>query len=410
MSHYADDGFKLFIMKCRFFCLFLLILIGLLGKQSATAVLAQSEPAALTAAATYTFGQAIRFSLVGETAVPVQSAHLNLKTTEMGVPLSVETPITTEKEIQLEHLHDLAEIPLLPFTMVTYWWELQLESGELVTVPEASFVYEDSQFMWQSLEKGEIAVHWTGNDPVLGELVLEIVAESQVQMQSLFPTSDDFPPVRLYLYPSSADLRAMLRLANHPLVGNHANPGLGVLLVTAVNARTAATDLRKSIPHELVHQRLYQLAGENYAALPTWFNEGLATLVEAVPDPNDAAVLETAVENQITIPFVTICNEFPTSGRENILAVAQSVSMLQYIQQQYGQQALRELIADYAGGMGCETAVTQLVAQPIEQFEQEWLQAQQDQTQAGQIWVDNGLWLLLILFGALFMGLLVWRL
>jgi hypothetical protein len=396
-------------MKFRLFVFFLTIFSVLIGAQPETTVSAQPDMLSLTSISTYTFGQAIRFRLLGETAVSIQSVTLKYQSSEMSAPIVVEKTVSSTTALDLEHVHKLAEIPLLPFTTVHYWWELLLESGERATVPENSFVYEDSQFIWQSLVKGDIAVHWTDSDLLLGELALEIVTESQAQLQSIFPGTIQ-QPIRLYIYPSSADLRTMLRLANYPINGTHADPGLGVLLVTAVNNRTAATDLRKSIPHELVHHRLNQLAGEKYATLPTWFNEGLATLVEQGQNPNETTVLKTAVENQSTFSLNQLCNAFPIAGRENMLAVAQSVSLLHHLQSQYGQQALRQLTAEYVAGVGCETAVVQTSGQPIAHFEQDWLITQQNQSPATQFWIENGLWFILILFGLLFMGLLVWRL
>jgi tRNA(His) 5'-end guanylyltransferase len=112
-----------------------------------------------------------------------------------------------------------------------------------------------------------------------------------------------------------------------------------VILVTAVNPRTAAADLRQSLPHELAHFLLYQATGVAYNTLPTWFNEGLATALEAAPNPGYETLLETAVASQSTIPFADLCHSFPAAPEGALLAYAESVSLIQFIQANYGNHA-----------------------------------------------------------------------
>jgi hypothetical protein len=174
---------------------------------------------------------------------------------------------------------------------------------------------------------------------------------------------------------------------------------LGVLLVTAVNSRTGATDLRKSIPHEMVHFYLYQVLGAGYDELPAWFNEGLATLVEPNRNPNYERVLETAVATQSTIPLAQLCERFPLAEDKAVLAYAQSVSLLEYIQDEYGNGGIQALIAAFADGGDCESGVQQALNLSLAELEQAWLQSQQVRSPLSQFFYENGIWLLLLLGG-----------
>jgi len=201
-------------------------------------------------------------------------------------------------------------------------------------------------------------------------------------------------------------LRAALRLTGRDWVGAHAHPELGVLLVTAVNSRTAASDLRQSIPHEMVHYNLYQVLGVNYENLPAWFNEGLASLVEPNPNPNYELVLETAVSNQSSIPFSQLCERFPAPEEQAVLAYAQSLSFLEFIQDEYGNSGIQQLIAAYANGGDCDSGVTQALDRSMLDLEQSWLQSQQVRSPMARFFSENGVWLVLLLGSFVVTGLL----
>ena len=275
----------------------------------------------------------------------------------------------------------------------------------MLSVPEQTIVYVDDQFEWQSLAQDGVTVNWTGDDVGLGQLAQDIVVETQPSLAKLIPNTPD-SGFDVYIYPSSADLRAALRLTGRDWVGAHAHPELGVLLVTAVNSRTAATDLRQSIPHEMVHFYLYQVLGVNYENLPLWFNEGLASLIESNPNPNYDLVLETAVANQATIPFAQLCTRFPLAEETAVLAYAQSLSLMEYIQDRYGNSGFQQLIAAYANGGDCDSGVVQALGLSMMELEQAWLQSQQVRSPLSQFFFENGVWLLLLVGGFVIAGLL----
>jgi hypothetical protein len=252
------------------------------------------------------------------------------------------------------------------------------------------------------------AIHWTGDDAGLGQLGLDIAIESWPRLTRIVPIAD-LTNLNIYIYPSSADLRSALRLTGRDWVGAHAHPELGVILVTAVNSRTAAADLRQSIPHELTHYLLYQAAGPNYESIPAWFNEGLATFVEGSSNPSYETILATAVAGQTTIPFSDLCHEFPTFEQRTLLAYAQSASFIRYIQGRFGSQALRDLSAAYADGLSCESGVNHVFGESLADLNQEWLRHEQPRSPFVQFWLNNGFWLLLLTGGFGLAGLLIIR-
>lgn len=357
---------------------------------------AQSEDVEWKATAQYAFGQSMTFTLTGDSPDVIEQATLFVSAPELPNTLSAVVELTPSHQIATYEL-DLGQVQLAPFTTVTYWWLLQSSAGE-TTLPQQSILYEDDQFDWHTVEQGDTAVHWTGDDVGLGQLGLDIVAEAWPRLTRVVPTAGS-ADLDIYIYPSSADLRAALRLTGRDWVGAHAHPELGVILVTAVNSRTAAADLRQSIPHELTHFLLYQAAGSNYESIPAWFGEGLATYVESSANPSYETILATAVAEQTTIPFTDLCQAFPDVEQRALLAYAQSASFIRYVQGRFGSQALRDLTAAYADGLECEAGVSHVLQESLLELNQDWLRRQQPRSPLVQFWLSNGFWLLLLTGG-----------
>lgn len=350
----------------------------------------------------YAFGQVINFNLAVDDVNNIEQVTLFFKAPEFENTYVADVELTGSI---MTYPVDLNQVRLAPFTTVTYWWQIEHKDGSTTILPEQTFSYSDDQFEWQSMEKEGVTVNWTGDDVALGQLGHDIVTETRPLLAELIPNAPD-SGFDVYIYPSSGDLRAALRLTGRDWVGAHAHPELGVLLVTAVNSRTAASDLRQSIPHEMVHYDLYQVLGANYDNLPAWFNEGLASLVESNPNPNYKRVLETAVAAKTTIPFAQLCERFPLPEDQAVLAYAQSLSFLEYIQDKYGNSGIQQLIAAYANGGDCDSGVSQAFDLSMTELEQSWLQSQQVRSPLAQFFLDSGVWLILLLGGFVIAALL----
>jgi hypothetical protein len=350
------------------------------------------------------YGQKVIFRLTGQAEAEIEQIELFINSAHAATPLSV-TVRFTQNDSQLTAGYDLdptlAKLP--PFAEVTYWWELSTADGETFSVPEARFTYEDDRFDWRVLSEEDIIVHWTGNDAALGQLAWEIAADGRQKLdRNLPPTA--VSPLNLYVYPSTADLRAGLRLAGRDWQNEHTDPDLGVLLVTAVNLLTAEADLNRSIPHEFAHLRLHQLAPA--IQLPPWYEEGLALFVEENNGEREELV-ETAVADDSTLTLLTLCTNFPEEAPE--LALAQSVSLLRYIQAQFGDQALRQLGTVYLSGAGCEAGLSQTLDLSLAELNADWLAVQAPQPAWLTFLSQNVVWLLLLLASFGFLALLLRR-
>ena len=362
---------------------------------------------AYQSAATYTFGQAIHFSLQAKSQGIIEQATLFVNAPELPGAYFVAVELLPGRDVAISYDLSLSQLQFAPFTAIAYWWEVVTSAGQM-SLPRQTLDYVDDRFQWRQVAYENFIVHWTGSDDTIGQAALTILDLYQPRLELIIPAGTSPAPIRVFIYPSTADLRSALRLTGRDWVGAHARPELGVLLVTAVNPRTAMFDLGQSLPHELSHLLLYRSMGPSYANLPRWLDEGLATFFEATADPNYALLLQQAVNDQQTLPFAQLCATFPTEAQPAILAYAQSLSLIRYIQAEFGNRKLSELIMAYQDGASCDSGVRQALGISLATLSGRWLEQQQTVSPAGRFWQVNGLWFLLLVASFLLTAFLLW--
>ncbi|MEW5987419.1 MAG: peptidase MA family metallohydrolase [Chloroflexota bacterium] len=358
---------------------------------------AQSNPFTAVSQANYEYGQAMRFSLQVDSQVALQAVTLFFRAGESANTYTADWRLLPRRQVTLSHALDLQQTFLPPFAPITYWWALEETGGRVHTLERQVLTYADDRYNWRQLSDGGVSVYWTGQDTVLGQLALDVVAETWPRLTAVIPV-ETIPPFRIYVYPSVNELQEAMRLAGRgwEWVGAQFIPESNTIAVAAGNANTAAFDLRQSIPHELSHLLLAWAAGPSYENAPKWLDEGLATFSESAVNPTYEAILGEATAAGTTIPFHELCQSFPTAGDEIVLAYAQSGSLVRTLQAQYGNQALRDLVVSYADGRGCDAGVRHVLGTSLAELERAWLDTQANQPAIGRFWRENSLWLILL--------------
>lgn len=289
------------------------------------------------------------------------------KTIEAGL-------LDTEPQTALAE-QDLRLTAIPPFSQIAYWWQVDLADGTSTTTVPTSFDYTDNRFDWQSLHSGEVTVHWVTGDTIFGQSVLDIALAAQDRLEKkILPAG--LPTLDVYVYPTVEDLRSSLLLGGQAWTGGHAEPGLGVVLVSAAPGNEGILGLERSLPHELTHILLYQRMNGAYSNLPPWLNEGLATLAEGDPDPSYRLALEDAARLGDFLPLSTLCAPFPSSSAAARLAYAESASIVQYLQDVYGIGAISALLDAYQeGSTTCTGGIQRVFGRSADQLEAEWIRA-----------------------------------
>lgn len=374
---------------------------------TATAV-AQDEQLELRSSADYIYGQSLNFNLFAANMGEIEGVTLFFRLGTSSDTYSVDIPVSPGPRIEITYPLDMAQIRLPPFGSITYWWQLNREFGSPLRVPEQVVSYVDDQFVWRRLVStdeqggGSIRIHWTGDSETLGEQARDIIFEMLPDAGRLIPLNRILP-FDVYIYPSSGDLSAALRLAGRDFQPGQTYPDLGVILATVVNQETAEGELRSELSRGLVDLLLYQALGQLSDNLPPWLVRGLAG---AVRDENDVSLdnaLLSALATNSTLSLEELCAGMAI---EDDMAAAQSESYVAHIIEAYGEAAVRRLVIAFAEGKDCQAAIPAAIQQTPDQLEASWLRARSSD-QGNRDVAEIGVWLGLLLAGFGLAGLLL---
>ncbi|MGB9672760.1 MAG: peptidase MA family metallohydrolase [Anaerolineales bacterium] len=324
----------------------------------------------LIANVSYLFEKNIEISGRITPNIPIQDANLILETSPSA---NIKIPLNLDAQQNFSQLIDLATNPIIPFSLVKYYIEVQLQDGSLHRTQPLEFRYLDNRSIWQSTAYDIFIIHWQTNTDPPQNLLIPILQQSTEKIQTLYPAFN-LDKTDIFLYNSTGELRQAMPTNQVDWMAAHAEPAVHVILLANTNAADDAIQLRRQIPHELMHLYLWQLSAGNYSNIPLWLNEGLATLVELSPNPEYSSILEDAAKNRSLLSFKDLCTSFPQDSGKVVLAYAQSGSFVQFLSQTYGLPKLTSLVAAYQNQTDCLTPVFTTYGLSLDELTQKWLQ------------------------------------
>jgi len=323
---------------------------------------------------TYTFGDQITFQTILQSEVPAQTAIIYFQATnDPHTNVGLANVETLEEGVyKLSYVHNLSDYSLQAFSYVSYHFEVTLDGGEVLQSLPEEFYYEDNRVTWQERQEGPFRVHWYEGDIQFAQLVLDTAQSGRRQIENLLPSLPAPVLLDIYVYDNVKALQDTLRPSSSNWVAGHADPTLGVVVVSLPGGMEQRLLTEQRIPHELMHIMLYQATSLGYANLPTWLNEGLASMAELYPNSDYKILLEDAVQRDALLPMSSLCNTFPRDAAGALLSYAQSYSFTSYIRDAYGSTGLQGLITNYSNGLDCEKGAQAALGKGLTQLEREW--------------------------------------
>ncbi len=318
----------------------------------------------------FTFGGDIAFGVQIQADADIQSAMLFYR--YEGLPETYQAQASLSEDSRASYVLDTRQTWPPAFAQVTYWFAISLADGSTANSPEYTFAYFDDRFNWQTTQETfPLNIHRYDEDPAFGLTLLEtsrLGLEKINRLIAAAPTES----IDIYIYENALDMQSTLRLGNVRWVAGHADPWLGVIVVALPPGPNRLELTRQRIPHELMHIVLYQKIGSGYQNLPTWFNEGLASLAELENNPDYYTILRKAHEQDLTLPLAGLCESFPQEASNAFLAYAQAEVFTRYLYEQFGAQKMQALIEVYADGLACERGPEVVLGKSLNQLEAEW--------------------------------------
>ena len=180
-------------------------------------------------------------------------------------------------------------------------------------------------------------------------------------------------------------------------VAGHADPDLGVILVTLPEGPEQRLLIEQRVPHELMHILLYQYNPVGYTNLPTWLNEGLASNAELDPNPDYRILLEDAAPQNSLIPLPNLCDSFPREAYSALLSYAEAASFVKYLRDSYGVSRLEALVKAYNNGLDCNRGAEQALGKNLVQLQRNWERDELSQDVGLKAFLNMLPWIILLL-------------
>lgn len=318
------------------------------------------------------FGVSMTFSAEIETGTDFDSIDLVFKVLSTGKSTVVPAEFDGFSSIQAAY-SIRPQDSIAAFSTIEYWFILTLENGTVTQSDTESFIYMDNRYDWQTLgTNGPYEVYWIDGDLAFGQEIEDVLLQSLTQNQLINLPSPD--SLRVYVYDTPSSLQSALELTNARWVAGHTNPAENIIMVSIPNSYEKSLAIQRQIPHELTHVRLYMEMGENYANLPAWYDEGLASLSELSTLPEYWDMLQAAWRNNDMIPFSQLCRSFPSNEERAGLAYAQADSFIRFLYNKYGEIGLEDLLDAYKQGYSCESGIQEAFDLDLEALEKDWYQ------------------------------------
>lgn len=259
-----------------------------------------------------------------------------------------------------------------PGARISYYWRLGDRAGNFYETPRQVFTYQDTRFEFKELKNDLLTVRWYQGDANFGQAAFDKARQTIDRLGRLYNIKPDRPMV-VTLYPDSRTLFTVLPPNTQEWVGGQAAPELGTVVMAV--APGDLTEVNRTIPHEISHLVIYQATRNPYNTPPKWLDEGLAVLNQEQVDGFMTQAFEQAKEKKNLYPLRVLSGIFPADTQQSYLAYGQSVEVVRYILQKYGEAGIARMLAAFKDGLSYDEIVQAGLGIGLDQLDKEWKQA-----------------------------------
>jgi len=315
------------------------------------------------------FGSTITFAAKIKAPIAIKQVSLLFRGVTEEITRVETVQVAADGSVSFTYDASLNVLP--PFSWVVFWFQATLADDKTYTSSPITFPYNDNRFPWREMTRANVTVHWYAGEDSFGAAALDAAGAGLLGMNEFIPLTLT-NPINIYIYSNITDLQNTLALGGEEWTGGHANPELGVVLVSIAPGQNQSIELETKIPHELTHVMMYRSLGKAYASQPVWLLEGAAAMMEIYPDPEYKRALDNASQKDNLLSFEDLCASFPADAGNAYLAYAQSQSFVSYIRETYGTSGLARLTKAYSDGLNCELGATNALGTPLSQLDTRW--------------------------------------
>ena len=158
------------------------------------------------------------------------------------------------------------------------------------------------------------------------------------------------------------------------IVAAYAVPQRNLMVIDYTKMNTASLSLGTIIKHELSHLLLHSRVKNG--RLPRWLDEGISQMasdgIAEIMMSRKGSILDKAVLSKKLLPMERLNQDFPRDEDSLLLAYEESKSFVEFINHEFGQEGIQDLLGNLQAGNEIEGAVLKSFAVPFGELERRW--------------------------------------
>ncbi len=316
------------------------------------------------------FPEEVVFRLSAYSEATIEEVTLHYQILPDGVVAYGRPDFTPAERVQVDfHLkgNDPPRSYLAPGAEIDYFWEVEDGAGNKLTTDQATFVYEDIRFSWESISDGNLTVYWYAGSRSSAESALEVAGDTLDKMSALLGVTVDYP-VKVWTYDSYEDMLPALVRRSEAHQQRVVVLGERVASDTVLLQGEGADD---TLRHELTHIVTREAGKGPYGSLPTWLDEGTAMYAQSEPGEGYTSALEGAVKRDSLISVRSMTS--PSGDPSKVgLFYGQAWSLVNFLIEAYGPAKFAELFATFKEGSTVDKALLKVYGFDQDGLEDAW--------------------------------------
>ncbi len=282
-----------------------------------------------------------------------------------------EAVVTPGDPASAEHTVDTRVNYIPPGLNLEYFWRVTTSGGAIHQSETETTRYLDTRFEWSSLETGLVNVYWYQGNDEFANNVSNAANRTLVRLFEQYGLATT-KPMNIVVYANDRDFTGAMRPNSADWIGGVAYSGLSLIIVQLDPVSSANREIGRMIPHEVAHVVIHHAASNPYNSPPPWLDEGLATWIQETPDTRLAPILDRAVREGRLIPVPALRSSFPLDPDQAMLSYAQSVSVVEFLVETYGDETTGRLVTIYQDEVTHNQALEQVLGMSIEELDAAW--------------------------------------
>ena len=229
-----------------------------------------------------------------------------------------------------------------PGTKISYYFEVRDKAGGVVQTDETDFIYNDNRFHWLSISDGLITVYYYSEYvEERARIILDAAKQTMdrmVDVLGIAPTD----PLRIVTYNNYRHMVMALPFRSATVSQDLQVQGMAftderVLLIHGFDPTVTGTT-----SHEFTHLLVAEAAGGTSAAIPAWFNEGLAEYGNVDQTDEYDAALRYGIYTRRIKPLWYL-QTFSGEPDDIIIAYGQGKSVVNFMVDRWGEDMISEV-------------------------------------------------------------------